>query len=109
MTFEEHTFDGYEDAALARWDAGCNEIDARVEVGPHQVVAIRHAVRGPQVEGREPPLGPAAESTDRSCPDEEHEQDAWLADFFLSDPRWAFDDEALVLDSHGTTMVLEEQ
>jgi hypothetical protein len=65
-------------------------------------------MRGPKVEGQEP-LTPAAVGSGRSCPDTEHEQDEWLADFFLSVPAWTLDGGTLVLETDTTTTVLEKR
>jgi hypothetical protein len=108
VSLEEDQYEDHEEAAQLRWDAGCNEFEALIEITSEELAAIPHAMRGPKIEGQEP-LTPAAVGSDRSCSDAEHEQDEWLADFFLSDPAWTLDGDTLVLETDTTTMVLEKR
>jgi heat shock protein HslJ len=106
--FEDEEFAEFEKAALVRWDAGCNEFEALIEIERDALVAIPHAITGPRAEG-ESPLTPVASATSRSCPDSEHDQDERLVQFFLSELAWSLEGERLVLASDTTELVLEQR
>jgi heat shock protein HslJ len=87
----EVTFENREDGRVLRWQADCNVLGAEVEITPDRL------------------LTGSASGTDVGCPDELHEQDEWLTDFFESDPFWILTNARLVLASGETTIGLSER
>jgi heat shock protein HslJ len=85
------TFDGSEDGQTLGWRAGCNRFAADLAIG-----ATTLEVGG-------------VAGTEVGCPPGLAEQEAWLAEFFESDPDWELSADELTLTSGENVIVLIEE
>lgn len=90
------------DAALT-WRAGCNRFESLVDVHADRLV-LRPS---PTLEDEE---NADVFGTHMGCSPEAHEQDDWLLDFFVAEPRWQLvNDDRLSLRVDDTAIVFEER
>lgn len=82
---------------VVRWFAGCNTVGAVFDTTSEQL------------QPRQTPEGLSEfESTAVDCPEEQHEQDDWLADVFASAPEWTLDEDGtLQVVGDGVRLTLE--
>lgn len=86
----EMTFEKREHQGILRWQAGCNIIGSKVEITTRRLLVSEEF-----------------EGTEVGCRGELHEQDEWVANFFVSDPQWELNEDRLTLRSDETIVEFE--
>jgi hypothetical protein len=99
----EVEFEDRGDEHVVRFEANCNVFGGVIAITPERLLPKHEAGSGSDGDGRQ------FEGSDAGCPDEQHDQDRWLNDFFAAGPTWQLDDEELLLLVDDSEVRLEEE
>jgi heat shock protein HslJ len=96
-------FEDRGDEHVVRFEANCNTFGGDFTISSERLVPNHEAASGNGVDGRQ------FAGSDAGCPDEQHEQDQWLNEFFAAGPTWQLADEGLLLLADQSEVRLEEE
>lgn len=96
-------FEDRGDEHVIRFEANCNTFGGDFTITSERLVPNHEAASENGVDGRQ------FAGSDVGCPDEQHDQDRWLNEFFAAGPTWQLADEELLLLADQSEVRLEEE